>query len=151
MSTLPTGSADALPSMTRVERERLLADPSAMRGVKKENLPSKVCAACGRPFTWRKKWARDWEHVKFCSDACRRRGGQAPRPACAHDAEALLERLETVDSAKGRKRLRAHLAMQPYPHYEPHPSTSGLLIRTDATGMRAAGRFVNRKFVRTDR
>ncbi|THF87996.1 DUF2256 domain-containing protein [Deinococcus sp. KSM4-11] len=32
---------------------------------------SKVCAVCGRPFTWRKKWERDWEHVKYCSDRCR--------------------------------------------------------------------------------
>ena len=32
----------------------------------------KVCARCGRAFAWRKKWARDWERVKFCSDACRR-------------------------------------------------------------------------------
>ena len=30
--------------------------PSLMpRGVKKENLPSKDCVVCGRPFTWRKK------------------------------------------------------------------------------------------------
>jgi hypothetical protein len=43
-----------------------------MRGVKKENLPTKVCAACGRPFTWRKKWERDWENVRYCSDACRK-------------------------------------------------------------------------------
>ncbi len=35
------------------------------------NLPTKVCACCGREFTWRKKWERDWEGVKFCSDACR--------------------------------------------------------------------------------
>jgi len=39
--------------------------------MKKSELPSKLCAACGRPFTWRKKWARDWERVKYCSDACR--------------------------------------------------------------------------------
>jgi hypothetical protein len=31
----------------------------------------KVCAACARPFAWRKKWARDWDQVRFCSDACR--------------------------------------------------------------------------------
>ncbi|MGN6332378.1 MAG: DUF3253 domain-containing protein [Motilibacteraceae bacterium] len=37
-------------------------------------LPTKECAACGRTITWRKKWARDWESVKYCSDACRRRG-----------------------------------------------------------------------------
>jgi hypothetical protein len=24
------------------------------KGVKKENLPSKVCVVCNRPFTWRK-------------------------------------------------------------------------------------------------
>ena len=39
--------------------------------VKKGDLPSKVCAICGRPFTWRKKWAKDWDSVKFCSDRCR--------------------------------------------------------------------------------
>ncbi|MBC7841094.1 MAG: DUF2256 domain-containing protein [Gemmatimonadaceae bacterium] len=32
---------------------------------------SKVCLRCGRPFMWRKKWARDWESVKYCSDRCR--------------------------------------------------------------------------------
>jgi hypothetical protein len=38
---------------------------------KKADLPSKACAACGRLFSWRKKWARDWENVRYCSDACR--------------------------------------------------------------------------------
>lgn len=42
-----------------------------MRGVNKANLPSKVCPVCGRPFTWRKKWERSWDEVKYCSDACR--------------------------------------------------------------------------------
>lgn len=35
-------------------------------------LPSKPCVACGRTITWRKKWERNWEDVKYCSDACRR-------------------------------------------------------------------------------
>ena len=43
------------------------------RGVKKENLPSKVCATCGRPFTWRKKWAKVGDEVKYSSDACKTR------------------------------------------------------------------------------
>jgi hypothetical protein len=43
-----------------------------MRGVAKRDLPSKTCAHCGRPFSWRRRWARDWEQVKYCSDACRR-------------------------------------------------------------------------------
>lgn len=38
---------------------------------KKADLPAKVCASCGLPFAWRKKWARDWDSVKYCSDRCR--------------------------------------------------------------------------------
>ncbi|WP_218143187.1 DUF2256 domain-containing protein [Luteibacter sp. UNC138MFCol5.1] len=38
---------------------------------KKTELPQKPCASCGRPFTWRRKWARDWEQVRYCSDRCR--------------------------------------------------------------------------------
>ena len=37
----------------------------------KPNLPEKICAACGRPFAWRKKWASNWNEVRYCSDACR--------------------------------------------------------------------------------
>lgn len=40
----------------------------------KAHLPSKPCAACGRPFTWRRKWARDWPEIRFCSERCRRQG-----------------------------------------------------------------------------
>ena len=36
--------------------------------------PPKPCAGCGRTIAWRKKWARDWESVRWCSDACRRAG-----------------------------------------------------------------------------
>ena len=35
--------------------------------------PPKPCLVCGRPITWRKKWARDWADVKYCGDGCRRR------------------------------------------------------------------------------
>lgn len=35
-------------------------------------LPSKDCPVCGRPFVWRKKWAKDWDSVKYCSERCRR-------------------------------------------------------------------------------
>ncbi|MEC8373826.1 MAG: DUF2256 domain-containing protein [Pseudomonadota bacterium] len=38
--------------------------------MKKSNLPTKVCPVCDRPFTWRKKWERDWENVKYCSKRC---------------------------------------------------------------------------------
>lgn len=39
--------------------------------MKKQNLPEKICVVCERPFSWRKKWARDWDSVLYCSDKCR--------------------------------------------------------------------------------
>lgn len=38
---------------------------------RKPNLPEKFCTSCGRPFAWRKKWAKVWAEVKYCSDRCR--------------------------------------------------------------------------------
>lgn len=38
----------------------------------KSSLPSKPCVACGRAMSWRKRWARTWADVKYCSEACRR-------------------------------------------------------------------------------
>ncbi|WP_442902518.1 DUF2256 domain-containing protein [Frigidibacter sp. MR17.14] len=26
---------------------------------RKDDLPGKLCPVCGRPFLWRRKWARD--------------------------------------------------------------------------------------------
>jgi hypothetical protein len=37
----------------------------------KLNLPSKPCLACGRPMAWRKRWAKNWDEVRWCSDRCR--------------------------------------------------------------------------------
>jgi len=39
---------------------------------RKTDLPSKICVTCGLSFTWRKKWAKDWDAVKYCSERCRR-------------------------------------------------------------------------------
>ncbi|MBT0773222.1 DUF2256 and DUF3253 domain-containing protein [Kineosporia sp. J2-2] len=44
----------------------------------------KVCASCGRAFAWRRKWAADWDQVRYCSQRCRRN-----KPA---DTGARLER-----------------------------------------------------------
>ena len=35
--------------------------------------PEKTCASCGRRIEWRKKWEKNWDEVRYCSDACRRR------------------------------------------------------------------------------
>ena len=36
--------------------------------------PDRMCVSCGRAFSWRKAWARDWDQVRYCSSACRKRG-----------------------------------------------------------------------------
>ena len=37
--------------------------------------PTKICAVCGRPFQWRRKWKDVWDEVRYCSERCRRRRG----------------------------------------------------------------------------
>ncbi|TEW69398.1 DUF2256 domain-containing protein [Mucilaginibacter phyllosphaerae] len=38
----------------------------------KQNLSYKICPVCKRPFTWRKKWAKCWDDVKYCSERCKK-------------------------------------------------------------------------------
>ncbi|WP_210176117.1 DUF2256 domain-containing protein [Agrobacterium bohemicum] len=40
--------------------------------IKKGNLPTKSCVTCSLPFLWRRKWAKTWDDVKYCSERCRR-------------------------------------------------------------------------------
>ncbi|MFO0292788.1 MAG: DUF2256 domain-containing protein [Rhodospirillales bacterium] len=51
-----------------------------MKMRRKSDLPAKTCVACGRPFVWRRKWARDWERVLYCSERCRRGDQKATTP-----------------------------------------------------------------------
>jgi len=44
---------------------------SAKPRYRKSELPSRICVQCQRPFSWRKKWERDWDSVKYCSKRCR--------------------------------------------------------------------------------
>lgn len=51
--------------------------------------PEKICSVCGRRIEWRRKWARDWESVRYCGEACRRRG-LGPRDRELEDAITTL-------------------------------------------------------------
>ncbi|MCU0271337.1 MAG: DUF2256 and DUF3253 domain-containing protein [Acidimicrobiales bacterium] len=55
-------------------------------------LPSKSCASCGRSFVWRKAWERSWDEVRYCSQACRRRG---VRPVDRALEDALRDMIAT--------------------------------------------------------
>ena len=51
---------------------------------RKGDLPTKTCATCGLDFAWRKKWAKDWDEVKYCSEKCRRNKPSAGTEAKSH-------------------------------------------------------------------
>ncbi|MBV19580.1 MAG: DUF2256 domain-containing protein [Cytophagales bacterium] len=34
-------------------------------------IQDKICVVCHRPFSYRKKWSKCWEDVKYCSKRCR--------------------------------------------------------------------------------
>ncbi|EQB2599222.1 DUF2256 domain-containing protein [Aeromonas salmonicida] len=42
---------------------------------RKPHLPEKICPVCLRPFAWRRKWARNWQEVRYCSERCRHQKG----------------------------------------------------------------------------
>ncbi len=51
----------------------------------------KVCPSCGRRFHWRKKWARCWQTVVYCSAGCRK---NKPGPLDQELEEAILRLLD---------------------------------------------------------
>ncbi len=57
-------------------------------GVAKRDLPHKTCPVCDRPFAWRKKWARDWDSVVYCSDRCRGAAKRQHEPTPNHQNAA---------------------------------------------------------------
>ena len=50
----------------------------------------RVCAGCGRTFAWRASLADVWDEVRWCSDACRRRGVRAVDRALEAAIDELL-------------------------------------------------------------
>jgi len=73
-------------------------------------------------------------------------GAQALALCRSAAAQPLSACLESAGSPAGRRRVTRFLDSQPFPHYEPHPSESGALVRIDAKGKRTVGRFINRQF-----
>ena len=66
------------------------AGPMSRRGSPSPS-PEKHCAVCGRRMEWRRKWARNWDQVKYCIDACRRRRNAGPGPDLEEEIVALLK------------------------------------------------------------
>ena len=43
----------------------------SFKGIK-SYLPTKICLVCKKEFSWRKKWEKNWDEVKYCSEKCRK-------------------------------------------------------------------------------
>jgi hypothetical protein len=59
----------------------------------------------------------------------------------------LSELVASVGTGEGKARLKAYLESRPFPHFEPHPTRKGVLIRIEENGTRSVGRFIQRQFV----
>ena len=82
--------------------------PSRWKG-NKSSLPSKPCAVCGRTMTWRRAWARNWDAVLYCSDACRKKrthagDGRVDRRTPA-SSESTMRSASLENSKRNGKRI----------------------------------------------
>ena len=59
----------------------------------------KNCTYCGREITYRKKWEKNWEQVKFCSDRCRGTSRKHKEQSLELE-EAILQLLESRGHGK---------------------------------------------------
>ncbi len=67
----------------------------------------KTCRGCGRTIVWRRKWARCWEQVRYCSQRCRRRRSRPIDEALEEAIVALLgECSGTLCPSEAARRVR---------------------------------------------
>lgn len=103
----------------------------------------RTCATCGRSFQWRRKWARDWDSVRYCSDGCRRhKVGSKDRRI----DEALLEML--LDRGPSRSVCPSEVARRVDPHdwktlLEPTRRSARRLVARGRAVITQQGRIVD--------
>ena len=106
--------------------------------------PDKTCATCGRTITWRKKWEREWDNIRFCSDACRTHKPSAQDLQLEHTILALLAergRDKTICPSEAARAVSAHT----HPNASEDPSSWQPLMepaRAAARRLVASGRIV---------
>lgn len=100
--------------------------------------PAKTCARCGREIVWRRKWARNWDRVKYCGERCRRTK-TSPRDEALE--QAILELLEA--RPRGASICPSEAARAALPADAPGDAWRALLepAREAARRLVAAGRI----------
>jgi hypothetical protein len=71
-----------------------------------------LCASCGRTIEWRKKWERNWDDVRWCSQACRRRKVTSTDAALEAAIQDLLSTRARTSSICPSEAARAVAASQ---------------------------------------
>lgn len=106
-------------------------------------VPTKPCTACGRAITWRKKWERDWEEVKYCSDRCRRDGVSETDLALERAIVRLLESRSTGATICPSEAARAVAPRDWEPLMEPVRKAARRLVAAGRAEITQGGRVVD--------
>ena len=105
--------------------------------------PTKQCAGCGRTITWRKKWERDWDQVRWCSERCRR-AGVSPTDTALERAVLDLLTARAVDATIcPSEAARAVGGEQWRPLMEPARSAARRLVADGAVEITQGGHVVD--------
>jgi hypothetical protein len=101
----------------------------------------KSCVTCGRRITWRKKWARDWASIRYCSDGCR--GGlDATDRALEAAIESLLAQCAAGASICPSEAARA-VAVDWRPLMEPARRAARRLVAAGTAEITQSGHVVD--------
>jgi hypothetical protein len=94
-------------------------------------------------MTWRKAWARNWDDVKWCSDACRRSGVRLVDDALADAIVALLRTRRREASICPSEAARAVGGADWRPLMEPARRAARRLVAEGAVEVTQGGRVVD--------
>ena len=103
----------------------------------------KVCARCGRRIEWRKKWARDWDSVQYCSQACRRARLTEQDEALERTILDLLERRRAGATICPSEAARAVAPDDWRPLMEPARQAARRLVARGALDITQRGQVVD--------
>ncbi len=104
---------------------------------------SKTCVACGRTITWRKKWERNWDEVRYCSDACRRRRISDTDRALEQAVLALLDERSAGATICPSEAARAVGGDEWRELMEPSRSAARRLVASGVVEITQGGRVVD--------
>ena len=107
------------------------------------SVASKPCQSCGRTITWRKKWERDWDQVRYCSDACKRHKVTATDAALEASLLGLLEHRARAATACPSEAARAVGGEDWRPLMEPARAAARRLVARGLVEITQGGHVVD--------